>query len=84
MDSLSFYGSNSKPCRMVTLHETVNSLQVHHRWRKNISFMKPISSEQMAFNISEQYPHLPSKSCYEIWNLFSTDDTSEYILEQTK
>ncbi len=46
--------------------------------------MKPISSEQMAFNISEQYPHFPSKSCYEIWNLFFTDDTFEYILEQTK
>ncbi len=46
--------------------------------------MKPISSKQMAFNISEQYPQLPSKSCYEIWNLFCTDDTFEYILEQTK
>ncbi len=38
----------------------------------------------MAFNISEQYPQLPSKSCYEIWNLFFTDDTFEYILDQTK
>ncbi len=51
---------------------------------KNTSFAKPISSEQMACNISEQYPQLPSKSCYEIWNLFFTDYTFEYILEQTK
>ncbi len=31
MDSVSCYGSNSKPCRMVTLQETVDSLQVNNK-----------------------------------------------------
>ncbi len=31
MDCLSFYGSNSKPCQMVTLQETVDSLQANNK-----------------------------------------------------
>ena len=38
----------------------------------------------MSSNIEEKFPEHLTKSCYEIWKLYFTDELFHYILEQTK
>ena len=54
------------------------------RWKKQETFTKTISGEEMSSNIEEKFPEHLTKSCYEIWKLYFTDGLFHYILEQTK
>ena len=54
------------------------------RWKKQETFSKTILSEKMSSNIEEKFPEHLTKSCYEIWKLYFTDELFHYILEQTK
>ena len=54
------------------------------RWKKQETFAKTILSEEMSSNIKEKFPEHLTKSCYEIWKLYFTDELFHYILEQTK
>ena len=54
------------------------------RWKKQKTFAKTILSEKMSSSIEEKFPEHLTKSCYEIWKLYFTDELFHYILEQTK
>ena len=54
------------------------------RWKKSSTFTKTLLSETLPVKIEEKFPELLTKSCYEIWNLYFTDELFSYILEQTK
>ena len=54
------------------------------RWKKQETFAKTILSEEMSSKIEEKFPEHLTKSCYEIWKLYFTDELFHYILEQTK
>ena len=54
------------------------------RWKKQETFAKTILGEEMSSNIEEKFPEHLTKSCYEIWKLYFTDELFHYILEQTK
>ena len=64
-------------------HQTGNRRD-SSRWKKQETFAKTIFSEEMFSNIEEKCPEYLTKSCYEIWKLFFTDELFHYILEQTK
>ena len=51
---------------------------------KQETFAKTILSEEMSSNIEEESPEHLTKSCYEIWKLYFTDELFHYILDQTK
>ena len=54
------------------------------RWKKQETFTKTILSEEMSSNIKEKFPKHLTKSCYEIWKLYFTDELLHCILQQTK
>ena len=64
-------------------HQTGNRRD-YPRWKKQETFAKTILSEEMSSNIEEKFPEHLTKSCYEIWKLYFTDERFHYILEQTK
>ena len=54
------------------------------RWKKSSTFTKTLLSETLPVKLEEKFPELLTKSYYEIWNLYFTDELFSYILEQTK
>ena len=54
------------------------------RWKKQETFAKTIFSKKMSSNIEENFPEHLTKSYFEIWKLYFTDELFHYILEQTK
>ena len=54
------------------------------RWKKQETFAKTILSEEMSSSIEENFLEHLTKSCYEIWKFYFTDELFHYILEQTK
>ena len=53
------------------------------KWKKTCS-LATITTEDLRESVDEQYPELLGKSCYDLWTRFLTEETLEYILEQTK
>ena len=53
-------------------------------FKKSSTFTKTLLSETLPVKIEEKFPELLTKSCYEIWNLYFTDELFSYIIDQTK
>ena len=44
------------------------------RWKKQETFAKIILSEEMSSNIEKKFPEHHTKSCYQIWKFYFTDE----------